>query len=52
MHELFNRLGAAGYSTITTGFFRPEYFYVYGFTIEKRYAGLVKTLEPEEQETI
>ncbi len=52
MHELFNRLGTAGYKTITTGFFRPEYFYAYGFTIEKRYAGLVKTLEPEEQKTL
>ncbi len=51
MHELFNRLQAAGYRTVTTGFFRPEYFYAYGFTIEKRYAGLVKTLEPEKQET-
>ena len=45
MHELFNRLRAAGATRVTTGFFRPEYFYSYGFTIEKRYAGLVKTLE-------
>jgi long-subunit acyl-CoA synthetase (AMP-forming)/GNAT superfamily N-acetyltransferase len=44
MKELFNRLRAAGVQTVTTGFFRPQYFYGYGFTIEKRYAGLVKTL--------
>jgi ribosomal protein S18 acetylase RimI-like enzyme len=51
MHELFNRLQAAGYRAVTTGFFRPEYFYAYGFTIEKRYAGLVKSLESAEEET-
>jgi long-subunit acyl-CoA synthetase (AMP-forming)/N-acetylglutamate synthase-like GNAT family acetyltransferase len=44
MTEFFNRMRAAGASTVTTGFFRPEYFYGYGFTIEKRYAGLVKVL--------
>ncbi len=45
MREFFNRLRAAGVDTVTTGFFRPEYFYAYGFSIEKRYAGLVKNLE-------
>ena len=44
MKEFFNRVRAAGASTVTTGFFRPEYFYGYGFKIEKRYAGLVKEL--------
>jgi ribosomal protein S18 acetylase RimI-like enzyme len=44
MREFFNRLRAAGTKTVTTGFFRPEYFYAYGFRIEKRYAGLVKSL--------
>ncbi len=44
MHQLFNRLRAAGTKTLTTGFFRPEYFYAYGFKIERRYAGLVKEL--------
>jgi len=48
MHELFARLRAAGVRTVTTGFFRPEYFYGYGFTIEKRYAGLVKALDAAE----
>jgi hypothetical protein len=41
MKEFFNRVRAAGATTVTTGFFRPEYFYGYGFKIEKRYAGLV-----------
>lgn len=45
MNEFFNRMRAAGVKTVTTGFFRPEYFYAYGFRIEKRYAGLVKSLE-------
>jgi long-subunit acyl-CoA synthetase (AMP-forming)/GNAT superfamily N-acetyltransferase len=45
MKEFFNRLRAAGVKTVTTGFFRPEYFYSYGFRIEKRYAGLVKSLQ-------
>ena len=45
MRELFNRLRATGVKTVTTGFFRPEFFYAYGFAIEKRYAGLVKNLE-------
>jgi ribosomal protein S18 acetylase RimI-like enzyme len=45
MREFFNRLRAAGVQTATTGFFRPEYFYGYGFRIEKRYAGLVKSLD-------
>lgn len=44
MREFFNRVRAAGASAVTTGFFRPEYFYGYGFKIEKRYAGLVKEL--------
>ncbi len=45
IHEFFNRLRAGGLATVTTGFFRPEYFYGYGFRIEKRYAGLVKSLD-------
>jgi len=45
INEFFNRLRAAGIKTVTTGFFRPEFFYAYGFRIEPRYAGLVKSLE-------
>ena len=45
MREFFHRMRAAGVKTVTTGFFRPEYFYGHGFAIEKRYAGLVKKLE-------
>jgi long-subunit acyl-CoA synthetase (AMP-forming)/ribosomal protein S18 acetylase RimI-like enzyme len=48
MNDFFNRLRAAGLRTATTGFFRPGYFYTYGFRIEKRYAGLVKSLNEEE----
>ena len=54
MNELFHRLRAAGVRMVTTGFFRPEYFYAFGFRIEKRYAGLVKSLDdsgPQERAT-
>jgi hypothetical protein len=45
LEELSNRLRTAGYRSLTTGFFRPQFFYRYGFTVERRYAGLVKSLE-------
>ena len=51
MKQLFNRLASIGIKTVTTGFFRPEYFYSYGFTIEKHYAGLVKALKSEDDES-
>ena len=35
---------------VTTGFFRPEYFYRFGFKIERKYAGLVKDLLETTQE--
>jgi len=44
MKELFHRLEAAGVKNLTTGFFRPEFFYAHGFVIDRRYAGLVKHL--------
>jgi len=47
MNEMFARLRAAGIRTVTTGFFRSEYFFGHGFRIEKRFAGLVKSLEPD-----
>ena len=42
MNELFNRLKSEGYKSVTTGFFHPEYFYRFGFKIERKYSGLVK----------
>ncbi len=47
MQEFFHRLAAQGVETVTTGFFRPSYFFRFGFRIERRYAGLVKDLVPE-----
>ncbi|WP_457565643.1 GNAT family N-acetyltransferase [Caldithrix abyssi] len=44
MVEFFNRMRDAGFKYVTTGFFRPEYFYRFGFKIERKYAGLVKDL--------
>lgn len=47
LEELCNRLKTAGYQSLTTGFFRPQFFYRYGFAVERRYAGLVRSLEDE-----
>ncbi len=44
MKEFFNRLKNEKYEYVTTGFFRPEYFYKFGFSVEKKYSGLVKKL--------
>jgi long-chain acyl-CoA synthetase len=54
MQELFARMMNVGIKTIATGFYRPEFFYKFGFAIEGRYEGLVKRLEaePAEQGTL
>lgn len=44
MNELFYRMKAKNIKYVTTGFFRPEYFYRFGFKIERKYSGLVKEL--------
>ncbi len=44
MNEFFNRLRDKKVQKVTTGFFRPEYFYRFGFKVERKYAGLVKDL--------
>ena len=44
MKELVNRLKSDNIKFLTTGFFRPEYFYRFGFKIERKYSGLVKEL--------
>jgi GNAT superfamily N-acetyltransferase len=52
LEELCNRLKTAGYRSLTTGFFRPQFFYRYGFTVERRYAGLVRSLEEESKPSL
>lgn len=42
MNEFFDRMKSLGIKFITTGFFRPEYFYKFGFKVAKKYSGLVK----------
>lgn len=49
MNELFNRLRIDGMTMLTTGFFRPEYFYRFDFKIERHYAGLVKELKRSDE---
>jgi GNAT superfamily N-acetyltransferase len=48
--ELGNRLRSAGYRSLTTGFFRPQFFYRLGFKVEPRYAGLMQSLAVEDEE--
>jgi N-acetylglutamate synthase-like GNAT family acetyltransferase len=47
LDELCNRMRTDGLVSVTTGFFRPQFFYRNGFTVERRYAGLVRHLQPE-----
>lgn len=49
MYEFFDRMKAEGFNLVTTGFFRPEYFYRFDFKIEKKYSGLVKKLIESEE---
>jgi ribosomal protein S18 acetylase RimI-like enzyme len=52
LDELANRLRSSGYRSLTTGFFTPQFFYRHGFTVERRYAGLVRSLlEETDQES-
>ncbi|MEE8410666.1 MAG: GNAT family N-acetyltransferase, partial [Myxococcota bacterium] len=44
LNELMSRMRDQGVRHVTTGFFRPEYFYRMGFKVGPRYAGLVKDL--------
>jgi long-chain acyl-CoA synthetase len=48
IEELFKRLKTSGFQSLTTGFFRPQFFYRLGFVIEGRYAGLVRSLADTE----
>ena len=51
LEELCNRMRSSGAVSVTTGFFRPQFFYRNGFTVEKRYAGLVRRIDaPQENE--
>jgi hypothetical protein len=44
LSEFFKRMKTEHKKFVTTGFFRPEYFYRFGFTTERKYAGLVRKL--------
>jgi long-subunit acyl-CoA synthetase (AMP-forming)/predicted GNAT family acetyltransferase len=55
MESFLQRMRDAGMSSVTTGFFRPHYFYRFGFRLEKGFAGLVRNIgggggEPMESE--
>jgi long-chain acyl-CoA synthetase len=44
MSEFLKRLKSEHFRYVTTGFFRPEYFYKFGFKVERKYSGLVLDL--------
>jgi len=44
MNEFFERLRTRNFKQVVTGFFRPEYFYQFGFKIDRKHSGLVKKL--------
>jgi long-subunit acyl-CoA synthetase (AMP-forming) len=44
MESFLQRMKDAHFSIVTTGFFRPDYFYRFGFRLERGFAGLVKQL--------
>lgn len=44
MQEFFSRLRNIGVKSVSTGFYRPEFFYKFNFKIENKYEGLVKDL--------
>jgi long-subunit acyl-CoA synthetase (AMP-forming) len=45
MNEFLKRLKNEHIRYVTTGFFRPEYFYKFGFKVEKKYSGLFLDLQ-------
>ncbi len=45
MSEFLKRLKSEHIQYVTTGFFRPEYFYKFGFKVEKKYSGLFLDLQ-------
>lgn len=44
MKDLFSRKISQNYKYLTTGYFRPEYFYKFGFKLDSKFGGLVKEL--------
>ncbi len=50
MNEFFSRMRSEHVETVTTAFLRPEYFYRFGFKVERKYSGLVKDLTVDDDE--
>jgi long-chain acyl-CoA synthetase len=49
LRELFARLQNAGVERLSTGFYRPEYFYKFGFRLLSEAEGLVRDLRAPEE---
>jgi GNAT superfamily N-acetyltransferase len=48
METFLQRMRDQQQKRVTTGFFRPHYFYRFGFRLERGFGGLVKDLEGED----
>lgn len=44
MKDFFSRLVSSKFINLTTGYYRPEYFYKFGFKLDSKFGGLVKEL--------
>lgn len=47
LNEFFNRLRGQGVKIVTVGYLRPQFFYRFGFALDRRYGNMVKRLAPE-----
>ncbi|MFQ5707284.1 MAG: GNAT family N-acetyltransferase [bacterium] len=47
LNEFFSRLQSQGINIVTVGFLRAEFFYKFGFKIDRRYGNMVKKLEKQ-----
>ena len=47
MEDFFRRLRSRGVRAVTTGFFRPQYFRMFRFKVDREHAGLVRMLDDE-----
>lgn len=47
MEDFFRRARGRGARTVTTGFYRPQYFRRFRFQVDREHAGLVRILEEE-----
>ncbi|MFQ5639130.1 MAG: GNAT family N-acetyltransferase [bacterium] len=52
LNEFFNRLQSLGVGIVTVGFLRPQFFYRFGFQLDRSYGNMVKKLDNLEKEEL